>query len=84
MNPDATFQHAKDNDAIVAKMLRAGASLESIIGQLAAEKERWLNLFMEMESVAPRKIIMPDGKVMLWQCPHELLPASRTFDYRKT
>jgi hypothetical protein len=72
--PCSAFVRARLNDVTVAMMLRAERPLEEIIGALADEKERYVNRIMELESIAPRKVVMPDGKVMLWQCPVELVP----------
>ena len=70
----ASFERARLNDVTVAMMLRQNQPLENIVGQLAAEKELYVKRIMELESIAPRKIVMPDGKMMLWQCPAELVP----------
>jgi hypothetical protein len=59
-------------------MLRAGEGPEAIIGQLAADKEQYLKRIMELESIAPRKVVLPDGRVMIWQCPLELVPPMNT------
>jgi len=58
----------------VSRMLRANEPLENIVGVLAREKEAYVKRIMDLESIAPRKVVMPDGKVMLWQCPAELVP----------
>lgn len=65
---------ARLNDVTVAKMLRQNQTLENIIGQLAAEKELYVKRIMELESIAPRKIVLLDGCVMVWRCPDELVP----------
>ena len=61
-------------------MLKEGAGPEAIIGQLAADKEQYLKRIMELESIAPRKIVLPDGRVMVWQCPLELVPPMKLTD----
>lgn len=73
-NTIPAFEWAKYNDAMVAKMLKEGADLESVIAQLAADKEQYLKRIMELESIAPRKIMLPDGRVLAWQCTPELVP----------
>lgn len=70
----ALIDWARYNDVTVSRMLRANEPLENIIGVLAREKEEYVKRIMELESIAPRKVVMPDGKVMLWQCPPELVP----------
>ena len=70
------FERVKNTDSTVAHLLRAGRTLEDIIVALAAEKEAAHKRVMELESIAPRKIKTPDGKVMIWRCPDELVPLS--------
>ncbi len=72
--PCSAFERAKYNDATVARMLREGAGAEAIIGQLAADKEQYLKRIIELERIAPRKILLPDGRVLIWTCPDELVP----------
>lgn len=50
-------------------MLEMGKPLEAIIGQLYSEKKQYLKRIVELESIAPRKIVLPDGRVMVWRCP---------------
>lgn len=68
------FETAKLNDFTVSRMIRLGMDLEQIVGQLALEKAKCVQRIIELETIAPRKIIMPDGKIMIWQCPAELIP----------
>lgn len=70
----ALWERAKHNDATVAKGLKAGEGLETIIGYLAAEKEWMMKRLIALESIAPRKITLPDGRVMVWHCPDDLIP----------
>ena len=55
-------------------MLKMGKPLEDIIGELVAEKGKYLRRIMELESIAPRKIVLPDGRVMVWRCPDAFVP----------
>jgi hypothetical protein len=71
---ESSFEHAKYNDGTVEKMLKAGASLEEIIGQLAAEKEIYLKRIAELSLITPKKWVLPSGKTILWQCPDDLVP----------
>lgn len=72
----SAWERAKFTDSTVAKMLEAGAGLESIIAQLVAEKEWGFKRIIALESIAPRKIRLPDGMVMVWHCPDDLIPDS--------
>ena len=72
-----SFEHASMMDATVNAMRRAGRSLEGIIAQLVTEKESLRQRIMELDSIAPRKIKLEDGKVIVWRCPDHLIPESR-------
>ena len=74
MNNENSFARAKLTDATVCNMLKSGASLEDVIGELAAQKQRYVARIMELEGIAPRKVRMPDGSFMVWRCPDELIP----------
>lgn len=67
------LEWAKNNDVTVSRMMQNNESLSHIVGVLAREKEDYLKRIMELESIAPRKITMPDGKVMVWRCPDDLI-----------
>lgn len=71
--PNPLFEHAKLNDLTVATMLKAGEGPEAIIGQLVADKEQYIKRIMELEGICPRKIVLADGRVVIWQCPINLL-----------
>jgi hypothetical protein len=73
----SAFERAKFCDATVARMLRNGNTLAEIIGQLAAEKKQYAKRILELEGIASRKIVLPDGTVMMWQCPEKLIPFNR-------
>ena len=75
--PPATgsaFARVRLTDATVNAMLKHGRSLEEIIVALVCEKNRFTQRIIELESIAPRKIVLPDGHVMVWRCPDELVP----------
>jgi hypothetical protein len=61
-------------------MLAGGGSLESCVIALANEKEALVKRLMELEAIAPKKIKRPDGTVMIWRCPDELVPLLNTSD----
>ena len=75
--PPATgsaFDRVRLTDATVHQMLAHGRSLEETIVALVCEKNRFTQRIIELESIAPRKIVLPDGRVMVWRCPDELVP----------
>lgn len=71
---DGSFGYATLNDPTVAAMLKQGDSLEAIIGQLVADKEKYIERLIHLEGIAPRKVSLPDGRVLVWRCPHNLIP----------
>lgn len=74
--PAALLKAAYDNDGTVNRMLRNNEPLEQIINVLVREKQLAQKIILDLESIAPRKIKMPDGTVMLWHCPVELIPTT--------
>ena len=74
---NSSFEYARLNDATVAKMLRDRRTLETIIGKLSAEKEVYFKRIIELESIAPRRITLPDGRIMVWRCPDEFIPETQ-------
>lgn len=72
--PCSAFDRVRLTDATVNAMLKHGRSLEETIVALVCEKNRFTQRIIELESIAPRKIVLPDGRVMVWRCPDELVP----------
>jgi len=73
--PCEAFERAKFKDATVARMLAAGCGAEEIIGQLADDKEAYLKEVLKLSTIAPRKVTLPDGRVVVWHCPDHLIPS---------
>ena len=75
--PSATcsaFAWARYNDATVNAMLCGNACYTEIIAVLAWEKADLIKRIVELEMIAPKKITMPDGSVMVYRAPDHLLP----------
>ena len=71
----AVLQKAIRTDATVHRMIQNGeSSLEAVIAQLVDDKKALEKRLMELEMIAPRKIRLPDGRVMIYSCPDELVP----------
>lgn len=62
------------NDSTVARLVKKDALMSEIISELVVEKQGLLCRIIELEAIAPRKFTLPDGKIMAWQCPLELIP----------
>lgn len=71
-----TFADCLRNDSTVYHLKKRGASLEEIIAALCAEKEQQRKRILELDSLTPKKTILKDGTVMVWQCPIELIPVT--------
>ena len=67
------YRRAVLNDVTVHMMDRQKQPLELIVGVLADQKQKYVDRIMELESIVPRKIVMPDGRVMVWHCADELV-----------
>ena len=69
-----TFDEVRHLEPIVHRGLRAGVTLETIIVALYEQKQALSKRCMELESIAPRKIVGSDGKTLIWRCPDHLVP----------
>lgn len=67
----------KRNDPTVHRILKSGGTPRDCVVALANEKEALVKRLMEMERIAPKKIKLPDGRVMIWRCPEDLVPLSK-------
>jgi hypothetical protein len=61
-------------DPTVNAGLRAGLPLEDVIVALVEDKDRLMQRILELASIAPRKITLPNGEVRVWRCPDEFVP----------
>ena len=71
-----SVQHLRRNNAIVARIMDAGGTAEDCAVALSVENDRLADRVMALDSIAPRKIKLPDGRVLIWRCPDELVPES--------
>ena len=70
----STLQDARQTSPVVEHVLRAGGTLEDAVCALVNGQTALTNRLIELEGLAPRKIKMPDGRVLIWRCPEELVP----------
>ena len=70
----STFQHLRLHNPIVTHIMRAGGTAEDCAVALAAHNDRLVDRLMTLEGIAPRRIKLPDGRVMIWRCPEQLVP----------
>lgn len=76
--PSESLAWASHNDATVNRMMYAWEPLERIVEVLAKEKAELFKRIMELESIVPRKIKLPNGDTAIWHCPDRLIPESLT------
>lgn len=68
------LEQVRFTDPTVHEMMAHGRDLEEIIVALVIEKNNLMIQMMKLHLIAPRKITLPDGRVMVWRCPDELVP----------
>lgn len=71
------YLRAYYKDTTVNQLQRRRIVKEKIIAVLVAEKEQLRNRIVELESIAPRRMMLPDGKIVVWHCTDDLIPLSR-------
>lgn len=72
--PYTTFEQVRLNDSTVQKCCYENLPYEEIIVILANQKAMLTEQLLRLESIAPRKFQLADGKVMIWHCPDHLVP----------
>lgn len=72
----STFMHLRRTNPIVARIMKAGGTAEDCAVALAVEYDRLVDRVIALDSIAPRKLKLPDGRVLIWRCPDELVPES--------
>ena len=75
----STFPELMDRNPTVRSCMLSGGTAEDCAVRLAADNERLIELLKKQLSIIPRKIRLPDGRVMIWRCPDELIPESETW-----
>ena len=72
----SAFDKLRLHNAAVSQIMDAGGTAEDCAVSLAAMNDRLVVRVMALESIAPRRIRLPDGRVMVWRCPDSLVPDS--------
>ena len=63
-------------DATVKACVDGGWSYEEITEALASEKAEYMERMGRLLAIAPRKVRMPNGQVLIWRCPDEDVPVT--------
>ena len=69
-----TLLDAQKTNPVVHRILRSGGTLEDVVCSLANINDLLTNRILELDSIAPFKIRLQDGRVLMWSCPEELVP----------
>ena len=67
---------ARTDSPIVAAALNAGLSPLAAIQPLVDLTDRMVRRVIELERIAPRAIVGPDGRKLIWRCPDEFVPTN--------
>ena len=70
----SAFERAARLDPIISDGMRRSVPLSQIIIAMHSRHEYMMTRLMALEAIAPRKITMPNGDVLVYRCPVELLP----------
>lgn len=75
-----TFEDLRLCNSLVDSIMMAGGTAEDCAVALAASNKRLIEQLAVLENIAPRRIRLPDGRVMLWRCPEHLVPVTDMSD----
>ena len=74
LTPSVPREVLETNDAMVWHIIKAGGTEAQCVIALAKQKQELLEKIFRLEMIAPKKIRMEDGRVMVWRCPDDLVP----------
>lgn len=69
-----TFEEAQYHSSVVAKCLEAGGNAKDCVALLVEQNIVLTKELLKLSTIAPKKIKLTDGRVMVWHCPDELIP----------
>lgn len=83
-----TFEDIIATDEEVSKILMTGGDLEHCVAYLIGEKKKLIelserskelveemsNVLQAIDPIVPRKIMLPNGTMMVHRCPDDLVP----------
>lgn len=71
------FEVLQETDPWVIRMLDIGFSKEAIIVEKCRMIDSLQKRVMELESIAPKRYQLPDGREMVYRCPVDVLPIQK-------
>jgi hypothetical protein len=69
-----TFEELQYHNEVVRRVMLSGGTPEDCCIALAAVIDAQQAEIVRLLDIAPRKIRMQDGGVMIWRCPDEFVP----------
>lgn len=63
-------------DPLINEALHRGANMDEIVHVMFVRHEAMMKRLMELESICPKRMKGPDGKIYVWHCPDELIPST--------
>ena len=70
----STLEQLRLVNPIVERVMRAGGTAEDCVVALSERIEKLVDRLLTLEGIAPRRIKLPDGRVVIWHCPDHLIP----------
>ncbi len=67
---DAVYQHS----SVVRAILQSGGTMEDCVVVLYNQLQRTIDDLMKVESIAPKRYVLPNGDSYIWHCPDHLVP----------
>lgn len=71
--PLVSFHQVLTTSPLVHRMWHSGALREDIIVAQENQIQELIQRIMELESIAPKKMRGPNGEIMIYHCPDELI-----------
>jgi hypothetical protein len=62
------------HNPIVNQIITAGGTAEDCVVALNDLNRKYYQQIRELKDIAPFKITLPEGKVLIWRCPDEFVP----------
>lgn len=69
------YQQRLVNDALLYEMHQRGMEFQKMVVVMSKDRELLMKRIIELESIAPRKLIGPHGIEYVWHCPNDLIPS---------
>ncbi len=68
------LRELRHTDATVRSICERGGDVGEALIAVVQEKREMLQRIIELDSIRPRRYRTPDGRVLVWHCPNDLIP----------